>query len=125
MNELRVFIQTALNNVSGVECGAPMPDSMIEQGVTYFGYQLNNDFIDTDYDRNDSRQASIVGHIVRKMNSVEDGLYITDTALKNVVDALKSLNFHCSYQDVSLDRTIRKIQITGYARYNEINNWLV
>lgn len=125
MNELRVFIQTALNNVSGVECGVPMPDSMIEQGVTYFGYQLNSDFIDTDYNRNDSRQVSIVGHVVRKMNSIENGLQITDDALDDVITALKSLNFHCSYQDVSLDRTIRKIQITGYAKYNEINNWLV
>ena len=43
---------------------------MIEDGQTYFGYSLNQDYIDGDFDRNYSMQVTLNGHLVRKNNSM-------------------------------------------------------
>ena len=125
MDSLRQLIQTRLNAVNTVDSGAPFPDDMIEDGQTYFGYSLNQNYIDGDFDKNYSMQITINGHLVRKNNDVENTLSILDTALESILSALKSLNFKYSYEDVSISNDIRKIHISGVVRYNEINHWLI
>ena len=122
---MRVYIQTKLNELSNIEIGPFIPDGMIENKTTYFGYQLQEDYQNSDMQRNDTNRVSIQGFIVRKISSNEDTLQIIDEASKEIKNKLKELNFKVSSKDVTLSDDIRKIQITGYVNYNEINNKLI
>lgn len=125
MNDLRTLIQGKLSELQNVDCGIPCPDDMIEDEQTYFGYSLSEDYIDGDFGKNYSMQVTINGHLVRRNNDAENTVQIIDEALENVLGVLKALNIKYTYEDVNIDRNIRKVHITGYVRYNEINNWLV
>jgi|LSQX01.2.fsa_nt_gb uncharacterized protein YdeI (BOF family) len=122
---MRVYIQTKLNEISDIEIGPFIPDGMIENRTTYFGYQLQEDYQNSDMQRNDTNRVSIQGFIVRKISTDEDTLQIIDDASKEIKNKLKELNFKVSSKDVTLSDDIRKIQITGYVNYNEINNKLI
>ena len=102
-----------------------MPDEMIEDNQTYFGYTLSENYIDSDFDRNYSMQLSINGHLVRKNNNAENTLQVIDEALNSLLSVLKGLNIKYNFEDVSMNDNTRKVHITGYVRYNEINNWLI
>lgn len=129
MEDLRKLIQATLSTQSeydpAVEVGVPVPDDMIEDGITYFGYTLSENYIDRDFDRNFTMQVNLIGYLVRRNNSGENTLSIMDEALDFIKSRLKSLNFTYRYNDVSLDRNIRKVQVTATVKYNEINYWLV
>lgn len=125
MEDLRIMIQARLATIANVDSGVPMPDEMIEDNQTYFGYTLNQNYIDGDFNRNYSMQLSINGHLVRKNNNAENTLQIIDEALSSLLGVLKGLNFKYNFEDVNINDDIRKIHITGYVRYNEINNWLI
>ena len=129
MDDIRKMIQTALSPQGEydpeIEVGVPVPDDMIEDGVTYFGYTLSESYVDSDFDRNYTMQISLIGYLVRKNNSGENTLEIIDTALSYIKQALKSLHFNYSYDDVTISDNVRKIQVTATVKYNEINYWLV
>ena len=40
MKEMRELIQSKFGLIQDVECGPPIPDSIVEEGTTYFGYEL-------------------------------------------------------------------------------------
>ena len=122
---MRVYIQTKLNELSNIEIGPFIPDGIVENKTTYFGYQLQEDYQSSDMQRNDTNRVSIQGFIVRKITNDEDTLKIIDNASKEIKNKLKELNFKVSSKDVTLSDDIRKIQITGYVNYNEINNKLI
>ena len=124
MNDLRTFIQSKLEEIDGVECGVPIPDSVVEDGKTYFGYELQEDFNGSDCDSNYTMQVSIIGRIVRKEDATENTLQIVDEALRKIKLKLKEMNFKYSYRDITLDE-FRKIQVTGNVYYNEINRKLI
>lgn len=124
MNGIRTYIQSKLNELVNVESGPPIPDSIVEDGKTYFGYELQEDFNDSDCDSNYTMQISIIGRIVRRENPGEDTLAIVDDALSQIKQKLKQMNFKYSYKDITLDE-FRKIQVTGSVYYNEMNNKLV
>ena len=122
---MRVYIQTKLNELSNIEIGPFIPDGMIENGTTYFGYQLQEDYQSSDMDKNDHIRVSIQGFVLRKVSTNEDTLQIIDEASNQIKNKLKELNFKVSLKDVTLNDDIRKIQVTGYVYYNEINNKLI
>ena len=122
---MRVYIQTKLNEISNIEIGPFIPDGMIENKTTYFGYQLQEDYQSSDMNKNDHIRVSIQGFILRKVSTNEDTLQIIDDASKEIKNKLKELNFKVSLKDVTLNDDIRKIQVTGYVYYNEINNKLI
>lgn len=122
---MRVYIQTKLNELSNIDIGSFIPDGMIENKTTYFGYQLQEDYQNSDMDKNDHIRVSIQGFIVRKISNDENTLQIIDDASKEIKNKLKELNFKVSLKDVTLADDIRKIQVTGYVYYNEINNKLI
>ena len=122
---MRVYIQTKLNELSNIEIGPFIPDGMIENRTTYFGYQLQEDYQSSDMDKKDHIRVSIQGFILRKVSANEDTLQIIDDASKQIKNKLKELNFKVSLKDVTLSDDIRKIQVTGYVYYNEINNKLI
>lgn len=122
---MRVYIQTKLNEISNIEIGPFIPDGMIENKTTYFGYQLQEDYQSSDMDKKDHIRVSIQGFILRKVSTNEDTLQIIDDASKEIKNKLKELNFKVSLQDITLSDDIRKIKVTGYVYYNEINNKLI
>lgn len=122
---MRVYIQTKLNELSNIEIGPFIPDGMIENGTTYFGYQLQEDYQSSDMDRKDHIKVAIQGFVLRKVSTNEDTLQIIDEASNQIKNKLKELNFKVSLKDVTLNDDIRKIQVTGYVYYNEINNKLI
>lgn len=122
---MRVYIQTKLNELSNIEVGPFIPDGMIENKKTYFGYQLQEDYQSSDMDKNDHIRVPIIGFVIRKVSTDEDTLQILDDASKKIKNKLKELNFKVSLQDITLSDDIRKIKVTGYVYYNEINNKLI
>ena len=122
---MRETIQSKLNELTTVDSGNFQPDDLIEIGTTYFGYQLNENYQESDFDKNDTRRVTILGFITRKIDSSENTLDIIDTASQDIKDKLKELNFKISLEDITLSDNIRKIKVTGYVYFNEINNKLV
>lgn len=122
---MREYIQSKLNELSNIEIGPFIPDGMIENKTTYFGYQLQEDYQSSDTDKNNHIRVSIQGFVLRKVSTNEDTLQIIDEASNQIKNKLKELNFKVSLKDVTLDDDIRKIQVTGYVYYNEINNKLI
>lgn len=122
---MRTTIQNKLNDIKTVECGNFQPDDLIEAGITYFGYQLNDNYQTSDFDKNDTRRVTILGFITRKIDTSENTLSIIDEAAESIKSKLKELNFKINIDDVTLSDNIRKIKVTGYVYFNEINNNLV
>ena len=121
MKELRELIQSRLNTIEGIESGPPIPDDVIENGKTYFGYELQLFYQDSDTDSNYTMQVFINGRLVRKNIPTENTLEILDEATASVFGVLKALNFSYNSQDISSEDSIKKILINGNAIYNEIN----
>lgn len=121
MKEIRELIQSKLDEIDNLESGVPIPDDIVEDGKTYFGYELQEDNAGSDLENNYTMQVSIIGRIVRKNNVTENTLEIIDETLKEIKKKLKELNFKYSYKDITLDNGIRKIQVSGSTKYNEIN----
>ena len=122
---MRTLIQEKLDEISSIESSEPITDDIVEKNKTYFGYELTTTYVNSDLENNYTYRATITGHIIRKRIATENTLEILDLATKEIVDKLKELNFKCSFQDVSIDNGIKKIRLTGYVEYNEINNGLV
>lgn len=122
MTGLRELVQSKFNEIDDLESGVPVPDDIVEIGKTYFGYELQEDYIGSDMNKNYTMQVNITGRIVRKNDPTENTLKIVDRALSNIKVKLKDLNFKYSYQDITLENGIRKILVTGNVKYNEINN---
>lgn len=120
MNDIRELIQLKLGMIANLEAGPPIPDDVIEVGKTYFGYEIQENCIDSDFDKNYIMQISIIGRLVRKNKRNENTLKILDETLTNIKNKFKEMNFRYTYKDVPLDDNIRKIQISAVAKYNEI-----
>lgn len=121
MNEIRKFIQSKIEQIEEIESGVPIPDDVVENSKTYFGYEIQEDFLDSDCDKNYTMQINVTGRLVRKNNTEEDTLKIIDIALSKLKSVFKNMNFKYSYQDITLENGIRKILFTASAKYNEIN----
>ena len=119
---MRETIQSKLEELTSVQSGKIIPDDIVVEDTTYFGYDLNTNFVNRDFDKNTTYRVNIIGYVVRLTNPTENTQSIVDTAAEDIVDKLKELNFKCSTQDITLTDDLIKIQITGYTEYNEINN---
>lgn len=122
---MRTTIQTTLNELENIECGEMIADDIIEDNVTYFGYQLTRNYINNDFDKNYTYRVNITGFVTRRIQADENTTEIVDNATEEIIDKLKELNFKCNSEDVSIENNIRKSRITGHVDYNEINNKLV
>ena len=109
---MRVAIQKKLNETS-IDCGNFKADDVLESGETYFGYQINNNFVDTDMESTYEMKTNIIGYVTRLENTKENTLMIVDNAVQEIINKLKELGFRTTYEDVSLENGIRKVQITG------------
>lgn len=125
MDEIRELIQSKLNEIASIDAGVPIPDGMVEDGQTYFGYELMETYRDSDLHKCYTMQVDLTGRLVRKENETENTLQIMDSALEDIKAKLKELNMKYSYNDVSFQDGIRKILVKANVRYNEINDELV
>lgn len=109
---MRVAIQKKLNETN-IDCGNFKADDVLVSGETYFGYQINNNFVDTDMESTYEMKTNIIGYVTRLENTKENTLMIVDNAVQEIINKLKELGFRTTYEDVSLENGIRKVQITG------------
>lgn len=121
---MREEVQAKLEEIQDIETTSELPDEVLEGNKTYFSFKIYNDYQDSDLNKNYTYRPSIIGYVKRVENLEENTLEIVDMAAQDIVNKLKELNIRASYRDVTLDK-IRKIQVTGYGLYNEINNMLV
>jgi len=119
---MRETIQSKLEELTSVQSGKTFPDDIIVENTTYFGYDLNTNFVNRDFEKNTTYRVNIIGYVARKVSISENTQEIVDIAVQDIVEKLKELNFKCNYQDISLTDDVIKVQITGYTEYNEINN---
>lgn len=122
---MRALIQNKLEELETIECGEIIADDIIEDGVTYFGYQVNKNFINSDFEQNYTYRVSITGYVTRRIQANENTTEIIDNESKKIINKMKELNFKCNSEDISIDNNIKKMKINGYTSYNEINNKLL
>ena len=125
MDELRKLIQSKLNEITDVDSGVPIPDGMVEDGQTYFGYELLENYRGSDLGKNYTMDVNLTGRLVRKEDPEENTLQVLDQALDKLKSKLKEMNFKYSYNDISFQDGIRKIFVKGTVRYNELNKELI
>lgn len=121
---MREEVQAKLEEIQDIEITSELPDEVLEEGKTYFSFSLQNDYQGSDLNKNYTYRPFIIGYVKRVENLEENTLEIVDNATEDIVNKLKELNIRTSFRDVTLDK-IRKIQVTGWGLYNEINNMLV
>lgn len=121
---MREDLQDLLNEIQDLQVSTEIPDEILEEEKTYFSFTLQEDYQNSDYDNNYTYRVSIIGFLKRKKDNTENTLEILDNKAKEIIDKFKEFNFKCSYRDESALDYIKKIRITGYATYNEINNKL-
>lgn len=124
MNELRELLQSKFEEIQDLEVGPEIPDDVLERGKTYFSYTLSKRYFDGDFDKNFTYQVNITGYIKRLKDDEEDTLKIVDIKTDELKEKMKELNIKSNFNDVSVMDGIRKIQVTAYVTYNEINNAL-
>ena len=122
---LRQFIQGKLNELMDIEVGTELPDEMLVLNKVYFSYLLNNNILNSDFDKNGTYNVSIIGYLKVKTSPEIDSLEVIDKAQKELKNKLKEINFDVSYNDVSIIDDIRKIRVIATATYNEINNGII
>lgn len=122
---MRALIQNKLEELETIECGEIISDDIIEDDVTYFGYQVNKNFINSDFEQNYTYRVSITGYVTRRIQANENTTEIIDNISEQIINKLKELNFKCNSEDVSIENNIKKMKINGYTNYNEINNKLL
>ncbi len=125
INDLRIRIQTALSTIQDVEAGIPIPDEVVEEYTTYFGYELQMRNTFETYEKDSRVQIALIGRVVRVNEPDENTVAILDQATDDVLEVLKSLNFYCDVQDITIDQGIRKTLISGTAVYDEMNDTIV
>lgn len=121
---MREEVQAKLEEIQNIEITSELPDEVLEENKTYFSYSLQNDYQDSDLNKNYTYRPFIIGYVKRVENLEENTLAIVDQAAQDIVNKLKELNIRTSFRDVTLDK-VRKVQVTGWGLYNEINNMLV
>lgn len=122
---IRETIQKKLEELNDIVVSTELPDEMLEENVVYFSYLLQENFVDSDFDNNYTYRISLTGYIKIKTSLEVDSLKLVDNARMQIQSKLKDLNIKTSFNDVSIIDAIRKIQVSGYATYNEINNGLL
>ncbi len=119
---MRETIQSKLEEIDNLESGKIIPDDIIVENTTYFGYDLSRNYIDSDLEKNRTYRQNLTGYVTRLLDTTENTQEIVDNAVEEIIDKLKELNFKCSSRDINLTDNIIKVQITGYSDFNEINN---
>ena len=82
---MRETIQSKLISLTDIDVGAEVPDDMLESNKTYFSFTFADNYVDSDFDLNETRRVEIIGYVKRLVNSAENTLEIVDTACDNII----------------------------------------
>ena len=119
---MRETIQEKLDELEDIVSGAIISDDIVEEDTTYFGYELSKTYMGSDLEKNYTYRQNLTGYVVRLLDTTENTREIVDNAVEDIKDKLKDLNFKCNSRDINLSDNLVKVQITGYADYNELTN---
>ena len=120
-NDLRIIIQTKLQEIVGLQSGVIRPEEMIEDNIYYFGYNVVTSVVDRDlsYDNN-HYTISLVGYL-----SVSGGTQKEfDNFNDSICSKLLSLNFRPTVNQNPIDNKVRKSTITAYVQLNTLDELL-
>lgn len=117
---MREQIQSKLEEIDSIETSAEIPDDLIQSGITYFSFSLQQDYDTSNHDRNYSYRYAITGYLKRRDNLEENTIEVLDTAKDLILSKLKELNIRGSATELPAIDGIRKLRITGYVYYDEI-----
>lgn len=121
-NDLRKCIQEKMAEITDLVSGDIIPDTLIEDGKTYFGYQLSSNYIESNMALKSVNRVSLTGFITRHTNSAENTVEILDLTCEDIKNKLNELNFKVSYEDITIYNNLRKKQITGFVNFSETTN---
>lgn len=122
---IRTLIQEKLDEINDLECGSFLPDGIIEEKTTYFGYTLQKTFLSQSFDKKDVYKLSLYGILERKNDMTSNTIEILDLMSEKIVNKLKELNFKVTIKDIDQSDDLIKKQITAEVKMNETNHELV
>ena len=109
---MRALIQNKLEEIEYIECGEIISDDIIEDDITYFGYQVNKNFINSDFEQNYTYRVSITGYVTRRIQANENTTEIIDNISQQIINKLKELNQQKKRQDNN-NRSVGSLKDAG------------
>ena len=85
---MRRFIQSKLEELTNIQSGGIIPDDIVVENTTYFGYELSKNYINTDLNKNYTYRQNITGYVVRLLDMTENTQQIVDEAVDRVDEEL-------------------------------------
>lgn len=121
INDFRILTKSKLDEISELGVGRPQADSMIEEGVYYFGYTITVSSVRNNLDYSNTQKIiNITGYLTTKNGTLAKFDEYTDA----IVDKLAELRIRCTTNDMSTLDGIRKVLISGSTTYNTIEGQL-
>lgn len=123
INNLRVMIQSKLNEIEGLESGLIVSQDLVETGRYYFGYDIRTSLNkrDLSYD-NEQYTISLVGYLSTKGGTQKE----FDDYLDAICEKLGELRFRPTTQDspIKPDTGYRECMLTAYVQANTLERTL-
>lgn len=121
-NNFRILVQGKLNLINDLESGEVVSDELIEEGKYYFGYRIRHTGSSFNLDYSNRRDnIMITGYLSTKGGSLAKLDAFTD----EIVNKLGELRIICTHDDISaIGSKVRKVLITGYVNYDNLDNLL-
>jgi len=121
IDKLKTLLQSTLLQIDGLSAGKATTDDIIKEDEIYYGYELTSSAENYGLEYEFSEMSiTLTGRLVSKNKSVAT----MDSYADQIAQALKSLRFRYTIQDVTEYDKINKILINGRVSLNEINNYL-
>lgn len=121
-NHFRTLVQGKLNLIADLESGEIVSDELIEEGKYYFGYRVRHTGVKFNLDYSNKHETiMLTGYLSTKGGS----LVKLDKFTDEIVKKLSELRIICTYDDVStIGSKVRKVLITGYVNYDNLDGLL-
>ena len=118
-NHFRTLVQGKLNLIKDLESGEIVTDELIEEGKYYFGYKIRHTGTKFNLDYSNKHETiALTGYLSTKGGSLKKLDEFTD----EIINKLEELRIICSSDDIStLDTKVRKVLITGYVNYDNLD----
>ena len=121
-NHFRTLVQGKLNLIDDLESGEVVSDELIEEGKYYFGYRIRHAGTRFNLDYSNKRETIyLTGYLSTKGGSLKKLDEFTD----KIISKLEELRIICSSDDIStIGSKVRKVLITGYVNYDNLDGLL-
>lgn len=121
-NHFRTLVQAKLNLIANLESGEVVSDELIEEDKYYFGYRISHTGTRFNLDYSNKRETiTLTGYLSTKSGSLSK----LDTFTDEIVSKLEELRIICSTDDIStVGSKVRKVLITGYVTYDNLDGLL-